>query len=30
MDVAAAWQRISNSLPEHEIAVKAFMERRKK
>ena len=30
MDVAAAWQRISNSLPEHEIAVKAFMERRRK
>jgi enoyl-CoA hydratase len=30
MDVAAAWQRISNDLPDHELAVKAFMERRKK
>jgi enoyl-CoA hydratase len=30
MDVAAAWQRISNSLPDHEAAVRAFMERRKK
>jgi enoyl-CoA hydratase len=30
MDVAAAWQRMSNSLPEHETAVKAFLERPKK
>jgi len=30
MDVGAAWQRISNSLPDHEAAVRAFMERRRK
>ena len=30
MDVGAAWHRISNSTPEHEAAVRAFAERRKR